>query len=161
MQYEEVLNRAPFSEQQMLELCIKSGKTPREFMKDYLKMASGLTDWRLAHREYGVLTNLEQSAIADGKVVLTATYQGRPSKYGDGTQTGRTKIIQSTEAAEKLYQQWSSYLNQSCVFYISYQENKEDGSVYRVLMDIDGPETQAPVPLVQNAPAATGTTAVA
>lgn len=156
MQYEEVLDRAPFSEKELLELCIKCNKTPKEFMKDYLKMASGLTDWRLAHREYGVMKNIDRTSVGESGVALVVSYQGRANKYNDGNQTGRTKIIQNQQMAEQLYSEWSQYIGKQCVFYISYQENKDDGSVYRVLMDVEGSGNQAPTPIAQNpAPAST------
>ena len=133
MQYSEV-NKV-ISSDTLMELSLKTGIAPKEIVKQILNSRNEIESWSRAHCEYGVITNIDKQIMPNTGHYTLTVYWNSTKTQRDGTNIykGRTEFLINPD----IEQRYRSAVGKNCRFYISYKENTEDGSVYRLLLDFD------------------------
>lgn len=138
MNYSEVRNKIP--KEDFLNFCLTQEKTPAEIGKNLLNLECDIDLWNKAHLEYGKLTDIEERDYPNSSsAIFVAKWMSKRESYGKYEREARSNFLGPTDP---ILTKWKDCLNKFCRFYISYAENSEDGSVFRVLLDIEPADNQ-------------------
>ena len=133
MNYTDVLNKIP--KEDFLKFCLHYNKTPAEIGKHLLDIENDVDTWNKAHIEYGKLENLTEKDYENvSDPVFMATWTSKREAFGTTERQARSNFL---KVEDPIIKKWGECIGHFCRFYISYTENKDDGTVYRVLLDIE------------------------
>ena len=133
MQYTEVKTFLP--DQEFLNFCLVHNKSPEQVGKGILKINKEAELWNRVHPEYGVLQRLEEEKYENlSNIKITAHWVGKEDSHGKTDKSASSRFL---SASNPKIATWNSLVNQRCRFYVSYVPNEDDGSVFRVLLDIE------------------------
>lgn len=136
MQFSEVFQIMP--EEKIIELAIANNTTPEEIVRKALTMRTAAAQWSRAHREYGRLQDVSTSQVGNDATCITATWEMNKVVRGSNVKDCRSRLYSPHEKEkDEMFNKLNSLIDQQCVFYVGYVENKEDGSVFRVLLDVE------------------------
>ena len=123
-----------FSDNKLYELCLITGKSPKDIVKEYYNNKNNIDLWNIAHQEKGILRKVKKEEYEQYKShVLVATWE--PFKKYEDRETVTTRSIFLYD--EEMYDKMMSLIDKKCIFWVSYTENKDEDDIYRNLIDID------------------------
>lgn len=132
MQYSEIQDK--ISQDKLAEICVITGKTPKEVIKQYMKIEYNSKLWNKVHPEWGNLIKIEKEPSPTSGYLLKCTWEPNKPKRGKTEMVTRSDFIHDDGETEL---EWRKLIGRQCLFYVTYTENKEDGSVFRILLDIE------------------------
>lgn len=132
MKYSDLTDKLP--NDKLAELCLSLDKEPSEVIKQYMKIEEPIKMWNKVHPEVGVLTEVTTEPSRHSGYMIKCTWTPKKVKHGREEVTTRSDFLHDDGSTAKA---WEALIGKECIFYVSYTENKEDGSVYRILLDVE------------------------
>lgn len=128
MQYTEV---SPLlDDTEFMKICLSTGKSPEEVAKNALSIRKECEIWNRCHIEFGRLMEVNKTDY-EHSYIIGVTYEGRKNVRGKTTYNCKTRFISDSGQTLAKYK---DMIGSNCLFYVSYVENQEDGSVFRNLL---------------------------
>ena len=116
----------------LISICMRTGKSPEEVIKNFFEMRDEVELWNRAHLEYGILKSIEVEKYNDS-YVLTA-YWNLDSSDPPKEKKARSNFLRDGGDTEK---KWKSLIGEKCRMYVSYSSNKDRTNIYRSLLDVE------------------------
>lgn len=131
MQYDQI-DRI-IDEKNLANLCINNNMTPGQVVRKLIKLRNDCQIWSTVHPEYGTLRSVNKTSY-DNSYVISVEYDIKPDSRGKTIHLCKTGFIYDN--GEKLAE-INKLIGKRCCFYVGYNKNDKDGSVFRHLADVE------------------------
>ena len=133
MQYDEV--KQIMTSEKLMEMSLKSGLEPKEIIKHILNYRNDVELWSRAHIEYGKVLEISKQTYSDtGHYKINISWK-TTKQQRDGTFSKKASTNFLNDPA--ILAKFKNAKDKDCIFYVSYVRNDDDGSVFRVLLDLE------------------------
>lgn len=131
MQYDQI--ERIIDEKDLATLCISNNMTPDQVVKKLIQLRNDCQIWSTVHPEYGTLRSVDKLSY-NNSYVVSVEYDAKPDSRGNSIRKCKTGFIYDNgETLARINQ----LVDKRCCFYVGYNKNDKDGSVFRNLADIE------------------------